>query len=149
MIRWASATRKERLAAIRKGWLHGLSAAEMAAGMGCTRNAVLGLAWRYGLSPATAAGWRWETATQRVYGYTRSVRVYRPRPHVHRPRVNRAVDPATRDALERLNAVTQPVAVIADTMGYSYATYRKWQRGAQNMGTAALACVDETVRRLR
>lgn len=152
---WPDMDGMDQIYRIRDGYLAGLSASQIAAPLGTTRNAVLGLAYRWCLCPANAHLWHPGMAAERKAAEAdRSAG--RPRQYVPTGltlkqkaarRVNFATDPATRAAVDRLNAIPFHDKIIEEEMGVERDVLSRWRRGHRRMTPFMLSLVDETVRR--
>lgn len=162
MSRWHDMAVEERLEAVRLGYVQGRSTARIGAALGVTKNAVLGLAWRYCLTPANAHLW-----TKEGYAAKRAARLakiaetapYKPSRSnkmskaerdamLLARRHNRGKDEKTREAVAKLNSIPHPTDVIAEAMGVSDTSVVNWRMGRRSMSAFSLSLVDETVARL-
>jgi hypothetical protein len=108
-MKWADLSIDARLEAIRRGYLEGLTNAQIGARLETTKSAVLGLAWRWRLTRQNAPVWSRTTKRERYpENRTNRVRVPKPRKPVSERRAklrNLATDPESRRIVDAINAL--------------------------------------------
>jgi len=141
--------RDAKLEAIRLGYIDGHNNTRIAAALGTTKNAVLGLAWTWKLNADNAHHWV-KTGPRPTEWRARKKTICPKIPmSVQRARLaNRARDAGSRAAVDMLNALPMHDCEIAEELGVSRTTLSNWRRGQNKVTAFMQQCVADVVARL-